>query len=99
MSEAPERIYMDPDIMFPECEKQYGCDIQYVRGDLVEDAVKKLGDSLVVAEAKLAKAASGLKDVIGMLDDPHGGEHVRDMRGATLIARKALAALKGEDWG
>ena len=48
------------------------------------------------AEAKLAKAVNGFKDVIGMLDDPHGGEHVRDMRGATLIARKALAKLKGD---
>ena len=31
-----------------------------------------------------------LRDVIGMLDDPTGLEHVRDMRGATVIARAAL---------
>jgi hypothetical protein len=62
MSEAPERIYMDPDIKFPECEKQYGCDVEYIRGDLVEAIVKKLGDSLVTAEAKLAKAVEALDD-------------------------------------
>ena len=38
MNEAPERIWMDPDIKFPECEKQYGCDVEYVRIDLVEAA-------------------------------------------------------------
>ncbi|MCP4492389.1 MAG: hypothetical protein GY820_34535 [Gammaproteobacteria bacterium] len=63
MSEAPERIYMDPNIRFPECEKQYGCDIEYIRGDLVEAIVKKLGDSLVVAEAKLAKAEEALERI------------------------------------
>jgi len=55
--------------------------------------VTKIHDEV---EAKLAKAVNGFKDVIGMLDDPHGGEHVRDMRGATLIARKALSKLKGD---
>mgnify|MGYP003630905457 CR=1 FL=1 len=33
---------------------------------------------------------AALRDVIGMLDDPTGSEHVRDMRGATIIARSAL---------
>ena len=37
MSEAPERIWMDPDIKFPECEKQYGCDVEYIRADLYEE--------------------------------------------------------------
>jgi hypothetical protein len=35
-----------------------------------------------------------LRDVIGMLDDPTGLEHVRDMRGATVIARAALRGAK-----
>jgi hypothetical protein len=38
MTEAPERIWMDPDIKFPECEKQYGCDVEYIRKD-VSDAL------------------------------------------------------------
>lgn len=34
MSDAPQRIWMDPDIRFPECEKQYGCDVEYIRADI-----------------------------------------------------------------
>jgi len=40
--------------------------------------------------ARVAKLEAALRDVIGMLDDPTGNEHVRDMRGATVIARAAL---------
>ena len=57
MSEAPERIWMDPDIGFPECEKQYGCDIGYVRLDLYEEL-----------EAKLAKATEEKLNAISTLD-------------------------------
>jgi hypothetical protein len=42
---------------------------------------------------KFAELEWALKDVIVMLDDPTGDDHVRDMRGATIIAR---AALKGD---
>mgnify|MGYP000264508861 CR=1 FL=1 len=38
------------------------------------------------------KLREALKDVIGMLDDPTGSEHVRDMRAAAMIARRALKA-------
>ena len=76
MSEAPERIYMDPDIKFPECEKQYGCDVEYVRADLVErlrdrdhvgtpteerNLVTSAADRIEELEAKLAKAVQSLK--------------------------------------
>jgi hypothetical protein len=37
MTKAPERIWMDPDIKFPECEKQYGCDVEYVRADMLHE--------------------------------------------------------------
>lgn len=37
MTEAPERIWMDPDIKFPECEKQYECDVEYVRADMLHE--------------------------------------------------------------
>jgi len=51
MTEAPERIWIDPDIKFPECEKQYGCDVEYIRKDV--------SDALVAAarEEALRKAA------------------------------------------
>ena len=42
MTDAPERIWMDPDIKFPECEKKYGCDVEYVRADLAAPKVKPL---------------------------------------------------------
>jgi hypothetical protein len=45
---------------------------------------------------RLVMALEALKDVIGVLDDPHGGEHVKDMREAALIARTVLAELEGE---
>lgn len=34
--EAPERIYMDPDVKFSECDKQYACDVEYVRADILQ---------------------------------------------------------------
>lgn len=40
MTDAPKRIYMDPELKFPECEKQYSCDVEYVRTDLYEEAVE-----------------------------------------------------------
>ena len=59
MSEAPERIWMDPDIKFPECEKQYGCDVEYVRIDLVQEAV---ADALTKAAVNLRTYAPCLVD-------------------------------------
>ena len=56
MSEAPERIYMDPDIKFPECEKQYGCDVEYVRADIIEETNRhfvEMADKIEELEAKL----------------------------------------------
>lgn len=46
-------------------------------------------DQLRAAD-EIDRLRSALRDVIGMLDDPTGSEHVRDMRGATVIARAAL---------
>lgn len=44
--------------------------------------------------AEIERLRAALRDVIGMLDDPTGNEHVRDMRGATVIARAALKEPK-----
>ena len=92
MSEVPERVYMDPDIKFPECEKRYGCDIEYVRGDLVEAAVKKLGDSLVAAEAKLAKAVEAFTD----LEQDCEADYPPSHGAMKYYIQRALAELKGE---
>jgi hypothetical protein len=62
MSEAPERIWMDPDIGFPECEKQYGCDIGYVRLDLYEELEAKLAKPRSLCQGKyLACRIEGLE--------------------------------------
>ena len=45
---------------------------------------------MLEADSEIERLRAALRDVIGMLDDPTGSEHVRDMRGATLIARAAL---------
>ena len=61
----------------------------------VTAALEQAQDRIEELEAKLEKAVIGLRNVIGMLDDPTGGEHVRDMRAATMIARTALTELTG----
>lgn len=43
--QMPERVYVDPDIRFPECEKQYGCDVEYIRADIY-DALTAERDAL-----------------------------------------------------
>tara|TARA_R110000787_G_scaffold246987_1_gene352679 strand:- start:47 stop:292 length:246 start_codon:yes stop_codon:yes gene_type:complete len=58
-------------------------------------AVRHLAAEADTLRAEVERLKEALRNVIGMLDDPYGLEHVRDMRGATVIARAALA--HGED--
>lgn len=46
MSEAPERAFIDSGIIFPECDHQYDCDVEYIRADIHADRVKELEDAL-----------------------------------------------------
>ena len=39
---------------------------------------------------RIEKLEAALREIIGALDDPKGGQHVYDMRNASYIARKAL---------
>ena len=50
MSKAPERIWMDPDIKFPDCEKQYGCDVEYVRADRIEELKTLIKDFFILLD-------------------------------------------------
>ena len=50
--EAPERIWVDPDIKFPECEKQYGSDVEYVRADRIEELESLIKDFFTVLDKK-----------------------------------------------
>jgi len=85
MSEAPERIWREPDIWFPECEKQYGCDIGYVRLDLYEEL-----------EAKLAKATGALERIVGGEFDGVMLLSLPPKDAARSYAASILAELKGD---
>jgi hypothetical protein len=39
---------------------------------------------------RIQELEAALREIIGALDDPKGGQHVYDMRNASYIARKAL---------
>ena len=39
---APERVFMDPDMKFSEWDKQYIYDVEYIRKDLAKPTVKPL---------------------------------------------------------
>ena len=41
-------------------------------------------------KARIEKLEAALREIIGALNDPKGGQHVYDMRNASYIARKAL---------
>ena len=43
-----------------------------------------------VYQKRIEKLEAALREIIGALDDPKGGQHVYDMRNASYIARKAL---------
>ena len=44
------------------------------------------------AADRIEKLTAALREIVGALDDPKGGQHVHDMRNASYIARKALDA-------
>jgi len=44
------------------------------------------------AADRIEKLEAALREIIGALEDPKGGQHVYDMRNASYIARKALDA-------
>ena len=42
------------------------------------------------AADRIEKLEAALREIVGALNDPKGGQHVYDMRNASYIARKAL---------
>ena len=49
--------------------------------------IKKIGRE---AANRIENLEAALREIVGALDDPKGGQHVYDMRNASYIARKAL---------
>lgn len=92
MSEAPERIWMDPDIKFLECEKQYGCDVEYVRAD----HVKELERNILAAEERLKLLAKWLDVSDEELRTLPLSSVIDDHRYIQIAVNAAFAALKGE---
>ena len=45
---------------------------------------------LLSSADRIEKLTAALREIVGALDDPKGGQHVYDMRNASYIARKAL---------
>jgi hypothetical protein len=46
--------------------------------------------ALQPAADRIEKLEAALREIVGALEDPKGGQHVYDMRNASYIARKAL---------
>lgn len=74
-------------------------------GDLVHEAADRLEqinelylEYVDISEeraVRIKKLEAALRQVIGILDDPTGGQHVADMRSAALVARAALGEKMG----
>jgi hypothetical protein len=47
------------------------------------------------AADRIEKLKAALREIVGFLEDPTGGQHVADMRRASDIARKALERKDG----
>ena len=64
--------------------------------DLVKRLLDIAGDTneenetLHEAADRIEKLEAALREIVGALNDPKGGQHVYDMRNASYIARKAL---------
>ena len=43
---APERVFMDPDMKFSEWDKQYAYDVEYIRADIHEARIKELEEQV-----------------------------------------------------
>ena len=66
------------------------CDEAADRIEKLETA--NLKQSLITVDhlSRIEQLEAALREIIGALEDPKGGQHVYDMRNASYIARKAL---------
>jgi hypothetical protein len=66
--------------------------IEALESELVQAFNHMMNDTNLFDEAsdRIEKLEAALREIIGALNDPKGGQHVYDMRNASYIARKAL---------
>jgi hypothetical protein len=71
---------------------KYGSTVWYRNPDGPEaaDRIETLKDELHHCFHRINELQAALREIVGALDDPKGGQHVYDMRNASYIARKAL---------
>ena len=58
--------------------------------DDLEVVSKDTLNKILEMQIRIEKLEAALREIIGALNDPKGGQHVYDMRNASYIARKAL---------
>jgi len=56
----------------------------------LKSKIMRLELELVGYRTRNKQLEAALREIVGALDDPKGGQHVYDMRNASYIARKAL---------
>lgn len=70
-----------------------GHDLPDKAADRIEKLERENNDTalhLYAFASRIEKLEAALREIIGALNDPKGGQHVYDMRNASYIARKAL---------
>lgn len=83
MSEAPERLWIDPDILPSESHKRYNCDVEYVRADRIEE---------LKAENHLLKTAGVIEVAVR---NPNVAEYIRHWEARAEAAEAKLAKAVG----
>jgi hypothetical protein len=73
-----------PDIQILKSGQQLGVFASPTRSTV------KITVASIEKDDRIEKLEAALREIIGALDDPKGGQHVYDMRNASYIARKAL---------
>ena len=58
--------------------------------DKLKSQIMRLELDVVGYKVRNKQLEMALREIIGALEDPKGGQHVYDMRNASYIARKAL---------
>ena len=68
MTETPKGIWVNPDVEYADREKQYGCNIEYIRADLSADLVRAALEwvaGIADKQRESARSNNCKKEVVG----------------------------------